>query len=210
MPGFLMSLHRICLGWDVTAVTVRHLGNKTSPCFVSTNREADEWLPGLCLVLPILFTQWVFLFGTTVNFPMGFVWQQVIVKNAVCHFSSFSYLSSPHLFASLFHSNLLPPSLCLSLSTLFDIALLLLYADTHSKSSHAMPYLADPRTPEAICQLQLVSRVHCAVVTQNLTCWSVYVCSLMIDTTFQLKQIADINQATEEAFTNWSIQELSE
>lgn len=39
-----------------------------------------DWLPGECLVLPILFTQWLFLFGTAVNFPMGFVWQQVTVK----------------------------------------------------------------------------------------------------------------------------------
>lgn len=93
--------------------------------------------------------------------------------------------------------------------SLFSLSLSL-YAETRSKNSHAMPHLADPRTPEAICQLQLVSCVHCAVVTQNLTCWSVYVCSLMIDTTFQLKEIVDINQATEEAFKNSSIHELNE
>lgn len=72
-----------------------------------------------------------------------------------------------------------------------------------------MSHLADPRTPEAICQLQLVSCVHCAVVIQTRTCWSVYVCLLMIDMTFQLQQIIDINQTTE-AFKNSGIHELNE
>lgn len=141
------------------------------------------------------------------NFPMGFVWQQVIVKKCclpllcIFIFVCFTYL----LPSFLTLSPLLSLSLCF-----FDISLLSrIYRDRHSKNSHAPPHLADPRTPEAVCQLQLVSSVHCAVVTQNITCWSVHVCSLMIDTTFQLKQIVDINQATEEASKYSSIQEFT-
>lgn len=68
--------------------------------------------------------------------------------------------------------------------------------DTRStkKNSRALPHLADPRTPEAVCQLQSASGVRRAVVTRNTTRWSVRVCSLMIDTTFQLKQI--VNQSS--------------
>lgn len=55
-------------------------GIKLLPARLNRQTEADDWLPGECLVLPILFTQWLFLFGTAANFPTGFVWQQVTGK----------------------------------------------------------------------------------------------------------------------------------
>lgn len=102
----------------------------------------------------------------------------------------------------------LPPLLSepLYLISLFPLA------ETHvaQKNSRALPHLADPRTPEAVCQLQSASGVCHAVVTRNTTRWSVRVCSLMTDTTFRLKQIIDINQATEEASEYSSTHEFTE
>lgn len=121
--------------------------------------------------------------------------------------SVFSYFSASLIRFS--YSLQLASSFSLSLHSLMSLFSLTMCRVTQKKA-HAMPHLADPRTPQAICQLQSGSCRHCTVVTQNLTCWSLYVCSLMIDTTFQLKEIADINQAREKAFKNSSIHALTE
>lgn len=127
---------------------------------LNRQREADVWLPGECLVLPILFTEWLFLFGTAVNFPTGFVWQQVTVKKMLSQTSLYFHI----FFCSLWFLPLILLHLLHVphiLHFLMSVVLTSLHAQAHSHSppkSHLMP-------PEAICQLQLASRGHCAVVT---------------------------------------------
>lgn len=64
-----------------TGLTAEHLGNKTSPGLSQQTGKQRRVAAGLVFgVTHLLFTQRRFLFGTTMIFPMGFVWQQVIVQ----------------------------------------------------------------------------------------------------------------------------------
>lgn len=80
-----------------------------------------------------------------------------------------------------------------------------------------------PRTPEAICQFQLASRVRRALVTRsnasNGGCWPCVrvwarargrsLTGRMIDATFRLRQIVHINLAGQKAFKHSGIHELT-
>lgn len=102
------------------------------------------------LVLLSLFTwQWISL--------CHWSQQSVIVRKAVSYTSAVP-VSLLHLPNSL----QLPPSLRLSGSLLMSLFSVSLDAESHGRY-----FSCHPRTPEAICQFQLASRVHRTLVTRS-------------------------------------------